>query len=79
MAVFDFSKKPDPTRFPCLAPFLHRDAGGAGAPCMALNAANEVAVEGFLDGRLASTWIPRVIEAAARVASTAAICYAQQS
>ncbi|MNR35471.1 1-deoxy-D-xylulose 5-phosphate reductoisomerase [compost metagenome] len=29
-----------------------------------MNAANEVAVEAFLDGRLPYTWIPRVIEAA---------------
>jgi len=33
------------------------------AACVALNAANEVAVEAFLGGRLAYTWIPRVIEA----------------
>ncbi len=30
---------------------------------MALNAANEVAVEAFLAGRLPYTWIARVIEA----------------
>ncbi|MNI71505.1 1-deoxy-D-xylulose 5-phosphate reductoisomerase [compost metagenome] len=30
---------------------------------MALNAANEVAVAAFLDGRLPYTWIARVIEA----------------
>ena len=36
---------------------------GQGA-CVVLNAANEVAVDAFLDGRLAYTWIPRVIEAA---------------
>jgi 1-deoxy-D-xylulose-5-phosphate reductoisomerase len=30
---------------------------------VALNAANEIAVEAFLSGRLPYTWIPRVIEA----------------
>ena len=43
---------PDPLRFPCLR--LAREALGVGAagPCV-LNAANEVAVEAFLDGRIA--------------------------
>jgi 1-deoxy-D-xylulose-5-phosphate reductoisomerase len=42
---------PDPERFPCLR--LAREAllKGGGAPCV-LNAANEVAVAAFLDGRL---------------------------
>jgi len=56
-------EKPDFARFPCLA--LSFDALRAGqAACVALNAANEVAVAAFLAGRLAYTWIPRVIEAA---------------
>jgi 1-deoxy-D-xylulose-5-phosphate reductoisomerase len=52
---------PDVDRFPCLR--LAREAGEAGgsAPC-ALNAANEVAVRAFLDGRIRFTDIPRVIE-----------------
>ena len=53
--------KPDGRRFPCLD--LGREAlekGGA-VPC-ALNAADEVAVEAFLDGRLLFSDIPRVIE-----------------
>jgi len=53
--------KPDPRRFPCLD--LGREAlekGGA-APC-ALNAADEIAVEAFLAGRLRFSDIPRVIE-----------------
>jgi 1-deoxy-D-xylulose-5-phosphate reductoisomerase len=56
-------ERPDLDAFPCLR--LAREAGEAGgtAPCV-LNAANEVAVAGFLDGRLAFTGIPEVIEGA---------------
>jgi 1-deoxy-D-xylulose-5-phosphate reductoisomerase len=52
---------PDLESFPCLR--LAREAALAGgtAPC-ALNAANEVAVHAFLNGRLAFTGIPAVIE-----------------
>jgi 1-deoxy-D-xylulose-5-phosphate reductoisomerase len=51
---------PDLDTFPCLR--LAREAGIAGgtAPC-ALNAANEVAVHAFLNGRLSFTGIPEVI------------------
>ena len=53
---------PDLKRFPCLA--LAFDALKAGqAACLALNAANEIAVAAFLDGRLPYTWIARVIQA----------------
>jgi len=54
-------RKPDARRFPCLD--LGREAlehGGA-APC-ALNAADEIAVEAFLAGRLRFSDIPPVIE-----------------
>ena len=52
---------PDLETFPCLR--LAREAGLAGgtAPC-ALNAANEVAVHAFLNGRLPFIGIPQVIE-----------------
>jgi 1-deoxy-D-xylulose-5-phosphate reductoisomerase len=52
---------PDLEAFPCLR--LAREAALAGgtAPC-ALNAANEVAVHAFLNGRLSFTGIPAVIE-----------------
>jgi 1-deoxy-D-xylulose-5-phosphate reductoisomerase len=52
---------PDEDTFPCLR--LAREAGQAGgtAPCV-LNAANEVAVAAFLDGRLPFTGIPRTID-----------------
>ena len=55
-------EKPDLARFPCLALSFAALRAGQGA-CVALNAANEVAVEAFLSGRLPYTWIPRVIEA----------------
>jgi 1-deoxy-D-xylulose-5-phosphate reductoisomerase len=52
---------PDLQRFPCLA--LAGQAWGAGGTAPAiLNAANEVAVQAFLERRLAFTSIPRVIE-----------------
>jgi 1-deoxy-D-xylulose-5-phosphate reductoisomerase len=60
-ARLDF-EAPDVTRFPALR--LARGAAEAGgtAPA-ALNAANEVAVAAFLEGRLGFLEIPRVIEA----------------
>lgn len=54
---------PDLARFPCLRLAFDALRSGQGA-CIALNAANEVAVEAFLAGRLRYTWIPRVIAAA---------------
>jgi len=52
---------PDLERFPCLR--LAREAAvtGGTAPC-ALNAANEVAVHAFLNGRLSFIGIPKVID-----------------
>ncbi len=54
-------ESPDESRFPALR--LARAAMQAGgcAPAV-LNAANEVAVEAFLDGKLAFTDIPRLVE-----------------
>jgi 1-deoxy-D-xylulose-5-phosphate reductoisomerase len=53
--------EPDIETFPCLR--LARDAGEAGgtAPCV-LNAADEVAVSAFLDGRIPFTAIAEVVE-----------------
>ena len=53
---------PDPETFPALR--LAREAGEAGgtAPCV-LNAADEVAVEAFLAGRIPFTGIAEVVEA----------------
>jgi 1-deoxy-D-xylulose 5-phosphate reductoisomerase len=53
---------PDPRRFPCLGlAFAALHAGQAA--CIALNAANEVAVEAFLQGRLGYTRIPALVDA----------------
>jgi 1-deoxy-D-xylulose-5-phosphate reductoisomerase len=50
-------------RFPCLA-LAYRALRAGGTVPVVLNAANEVAVEAFLDGKLGFTAIPRVIEKA---------------
>jgi 1-deoxy-D-xylulose-5-phosphate reductoisomerase len=59
----------DQARFPCVRLAAEAMRLGGTAPA-ALNAANEIAVESFLDGRLAFTAIPEVIES---VLSEAAI------
>ena len=48
-------------RFPCLA-LAYRALRAGGTVPVVLNAANEVAVDAFLDGKLGFTAIPRVIE-----------------
>ena len=55
--------RPDTARFPCLA-LAYRALGGGAALPAALNAANEVAVEAFLDEVIPFTAIPIVIEQA---------------
>ena len=52
---------PDYDRFPCLG-LAYRALRAADTFPVVLNAANEVAVEAFLDGKLGFTSIPRVIE-----------------
>ena len=60
IARLDF-ERPDVGRFPCLE--LARQAVQQGGVAMAqLNAANEVAVDAFLEKRLGFTGIPRLIE-----------------
>ncbi|HXZ47628.1 MAG TPA: 1-deoxy-D-xylulose-5-phosphate reductoisomerase [Usitatibacter sp.] len=54
-------ERADPVRFPCLGLAAEAIRLGGTAPA-ALNAANEVAVEAFLDRRLPFTAIPEVIE-----------------
>jgi 1-deoxy-D-xylulose-5-phosphate reductoisomerase len=54
--------EPDLSRFPCLG-LAHAALRSGGAAPAALNAADEVAVEAFLDGRLPFPAIPSVIEA----------------
>ncbi|MFA7291619.1 MAG: 1-deoxy-D-xylulose-5-phosphate reductoisomerase [Rhodocyclaceae bacterium] len=62
IARLDF-EAPDLQRFPCLAlAFRALRAGGSAPAC--LNAANEIAVQAFLDGNLAFTGIPQLISAA---------------
>jgi 1-deoxy-D-xylulose-5-phosphate reductoisomerase len=54
-------ERPDHERFPCLQLAYAALRSGGTAPAV-LNAANEIAVEAFLAGRLPFTAIPRVIE-----------------
>ena len=54
-------EQPDFERFPCLRLSFEAAAKG-GAHCIALNAADEVAVEAFLDRRIPFVGIPRTIE-----------------
>jgi 1-deoxy-D-xylulose-5-phosphate reductoisomerase len=54
---------PDPERFPCLRLAYEALAAGGTAPA-ALNAADEVAVEAFLAGRIGFMEIPALIERA---------------
>jgi len=65
---FDFSKyplfsfeTPDTSRFPCLALAYEASKLGRNIPC-AMNTANEVAVELFLQDRIKFTDIPKIIE-----------------
>jgi len=64
-------EEPDVERFPCLALARRALLEGGCAPVI-LNAANEVAVAAFLDGRIRFTQIPELIaEALARVPARA--------
>lgn len=54
-------EEPDRRRFPCLELGYEASRRGGSMPA-ALNAANEVAVQAFLDGRIGFTEIPRRIE-----------------
>ncbi len=60
LSHLDF-EPPDLQRFPCLRLAFEAAAKG-GAHCIALNAADEVAVEAFLERRIPFTGIPRTIE-----------------
>ena len=61
LSRLDF-EPPDFERFPCLR-LAYEAAEKGGAHAIALNAADEVAVEAFLEGRIPFTGIPRTIEA----------------
>lgn len=60
IARLDF-QRPDTARFPCLRLAENAARAGGTAPAI-LNAANEVAVQAFLDRRIGFTTIPEVIE-----------------
>ena len=60
LSQLDF-QPPDFARFPCLR-LAYEAAAASQNHCIALNAADEVAVEAFLDGRLPFLGIPRTIE-----------------
>jgi 1-deoxy-D-xylulose-5-phosphate reductoisomerase len=55
-------ERPDFARFPCLALAYRALRSGESGPAT-LNAANEVAVQAFLDGKIAFKVIPKIIEA----------------
>jgi len=60
LSQLDFSQ-PDLTRFPCLR-LAYEAAESGPAACIALNAADEIAVAAFLEGRIPFLGIPRTIE-----------------
>jgi 1-deoxy-D-xylulose-5-phosphate reductoisomerase len=60
LSHLDF-EQPDFERFPCLR-LAYEAAEKGGAHCIALNAADEVAVEAFLDRKIPFTGIPRTID-----------------
>jgi 1-deoxy-D-xylulose-5-phosphate reductoisomerase len=62
IASLDFAP-PDFDRFPCLA-LAYRALQEGGSMPATLNAANEVAVQAFLDGKIGFTAIPKIIELA---------------
>ena len=57
---------PDFERFPCLR-LAYEAAAAGGAACIALNAADEIAVGAFLEGTIPFVSIPRTIEAVLEV------------
>ena len=60
LSQLDFSA-PDFERFPCLR-LAYEAVTTGGEACIALNAADEVAVAAFLDGHIPFLGIPRTIE-----------------
>ena len=68
LSQLDFAA-PDLTRFPCLA--LAYQAAPSPSACIALNAADEVAVAAFLSGQIPFLGIPRTIERVLELTPTA--------
>ena len=69
LAHLDFSP-PDFERFPCLR-LAYEAAAASQAHCIALNAADEIAVAAFLDGTINFLGIPRTIEQVLRLTPAA--------
>jgi 1-deoxy-D-xylulose-5-phosphate reductoisomerase len=67
LSQLDFSQ-PDLTRFPCLR-LAYEAAETGGNACIALNAADEIAVAAFLEGRIPFLGIPRTIETVLQLTS----------
>ena len=67
LSQLDFSQ-PDLTRFPCLR-LAYEAAEAGGNACIALNAADEIAVAAFLEGRIPFLGIPRTIETVLQLTS----------
>ena len=65
------SAPPDLDRFPCLRLAYEAVASGPSA-CIALNAADEIAVAAFLEGRIPFLGIPRTIETVLSLTPSAA-------
>lgn len=66
LSRLDF-EPPDMERFPCLR-LAYQAAEAGGSSCIVLNAADEVAVEAFLQGVIPFTEVPRTIERALEAA-----------
>jgi 1-deoxy-D-xylulose-5-phosphate reductoisomerase len=67
LSQLDFSV-PDLTRFPCLR-LAYEAAEAGGKACIALNAADEIAVAAFLEGAIPFMGIPRTIEQVLQITS----------
>jgi 1-deoxy-D-xylulose-5-phosphate reductoisomerase len=67
LSQLDFST-PDRNRFPCLR-LAYEAAEASGKACIALNAADEIAVAAFLEGRIPFMGIPRTIEQVLQITS----------
>ena len=67
LSQLDFSA-PDLTRFPCLR-LAYEAAETGGKACIALNAADEIAVAAFLAGDIPFLGIPRTIETVLQLTS----------
>jgi len=60
LAKFEFHS-PDHEKFPCIGMAYEAIKKGGNIPC-AMNAANEIAVEAFLNGKIQFLSIPKIIE-----------------